>query len=621
MKLHPSVFQAIADQAPLRVTVWKVSADGLQLLYLNERARNEAAIEKPGPEVTLSAIFPGRLTQATEESLRETMTKVATDESAAVFRDFEFEEHHEESYWYRTDLVPLGDGMVAILDLGNMVAAQRALSEIVRSSDDAILGKTLEGEIIAWNEGAERIYGYTAAEIIGKSILTLVPSGLESEITGFHERIRLGKKIIRHETRRVRKDGGIIDVTLTISPIRNPEGQIIGASTVARDITFIKKLQAKVRQQDNLERLGSMASGIAHDFNNLLVGILGNTDLVRSSLPGDNLAQRNLDMIARLSVRASELCKQMLNFSGEKLSMTEPVNVSELALDVAQTLRSGLSESIEVKLQLAEGLEAISINKAELKQLLMHLLENAIDAVGSTSGSAITISTGMLAGAQLDQSAMAVPPILFSDNFVSIEVADTGIGMDAEVQAKMFDPYFTTKPAGNGLGLAAVLGVVRNHSGGISVESEPGRGTAIKVYFPTSPSGLEEEESIDWKGSKQVVLVVDEDETVRTTTREILEGAGFQVVTAKNGLQGLDIFRRHAYEIAVVLLDWTMPQKRGEETLRAMKRVRKDVRVVLSSSMALDVKERLAATGGTDVLTKPYRASTLIFRIFRALRR
>ncbi len=617
--MEKTTFLAIVDQIPLRVSVWKITDGPPALVYLNPAALAAARFDAPAPQRTVDELFAETLEESCARRLEEALREAVDGSGPVRFREVDFVKPHT-SPWYTIDLLPLGEGRVAILDEGEAHAVRRIHEAIVANSDDAILSKTLDGTVNSWNRAAEQMYGYSAGEMIGRSIKTLVPEGEGAEVDDFHTRLAQGEKIARHETRRVRKDGEVLDVSLTISPLRDVAGKIRGASTIARDITLVKRLQAQVQQQENLERLGALASGIAHDFSNLLVGVIGNADLLRTRLAQDDPAQRQLEMITKLSVRASELCKQMLNYSGEQLSLSEPVDVSAVCRDVAELFGDGLPPEVDLRLELDDGLPTVSLNPTELRQLLLNLLHNAHTALAGCAEKQLVLATSVVESHTLDPSSMAVRPVQLGPPLVAVEVRDTGCGMSAEVQARMFDPYFTTREQGHGLGLATVLGVVRNHFGGVTVESAPGRGTTVRVLFPVFVAPDEDEQALDWSRAKRVVMVVDDERTVRDVARDILFGAGIQVVTVSGGAQAVSTFRRHTDQIALVILDLTMPEMDGRDTLRALRQVRKDVRVVISSGYDMETALADLEDEPTGFLPKPYRASTLIFSVFQALR-
>jgi PAS domain S-box-containing protein len=498
----------------------------------------------------------------------------------------------------------------------------RQLAAIVESSEDAIIGTDLDGTITSWNAGAQRLYGYTAAEAIGARALMLIPSERLAEFDDIFATIRSDECVHQLETVRRRKDGRPVDVSMSVSPIHGPDGRVIGASAIARDITERKRaaeqqrrLEGQLQQAQKLESLGVLAGGIAHDFNNLLVGILGNAELVWDATPADAPAREPLERIRRSANRAADLTKQMLAYSGKGQFVVEPLDLSSRVREMSELLNASMSKSVRLHKQLAEDLPRIEADAAQMSQVIMNLITNASEAIGDGGGTCslrtgvMEVDAGYLDGARVGADAPA-------GRYVYIEVSDSGCGMDEETAARIFEPFFTTKFTGRGLGLAAVLGIVRGHHGAIKVESAPGRGTTIRVLFPVTGQSARTRTSLQQlppAGSgARIVLVVDDEEEVRSVAKEILERDGFRVLLAEDGREAQAMYRAHADDIDVVLLDLTMPHADGEVTLGEIRRVRNDAAVVLSSGYtAEDVSRRFAGVELSGFLQKPYTAQAL----------
>ncbi len=290
----------------------------------------------------------------------------------------------------------------------------------------------------------------------------------------------------------------------------------------------------------------------------------------------------------------------MLAYAGKGRFVVETINLSRLVEELTRLLHVSISKKVMLRCQLAEGLPAIEADPAQLRQLAMNLVINAADAIGDADG-VITISTGTM---QCDENCLlggqlTAPPI--PGRYVYLEVIDTGCGMDAKTQARIFDPFFTTKFAGRGLGLAAVLGIVRSHRGALKVESEPGRGTTFRVLFPASAkdaaSAKPEGKQPPWRG-KGTILLVDDEEPVRNVSGKMLERSGFAVLRAGDGLEAIELFRAHGAEVACVLLDLAMPRMDGEETFKELRRIQPDVRVVLASGYSdQEISQRFLNAG------------------------
>ena len=487
-------------------------------------------------------------------------------------------------------------------------AISAQLRAIVESSDDAILSKDLNGVIQSWNHGAELIYGFAAKEAIGKTMSIVVPLDRMHEEDEMMERIRHGGRVKHFETVRVRKDGRQIHVSVTTSPIRNPEGEIAGVSYISRDITERKDWEEQIRQTQKLESLGVLAGGLAHDFNNLLTGVMGNASLAMEELAGNNPTRTRIAEVLEGGERAALLVRQMLAYAGKGRFVIEPVNLSSQVAEIVPLVQTSLAHKVELNLRLADDLPLIEADPSQLQQLVMNLAINAAEAVGETAG-AVTITTS----ARETQG----------ERQVVLEVRDTGCGMDDVTRSRIFDPFFTTKFTGRGLGLSAVLGIIRGHRGCISVESTPGHGSTFTVILP-APAPVDRSEAK--KSPSEVrgyghVLVVDDEDLVRDMARFTLERCGYTVETASGGVAAVAMYAARPHEFDAVLLDLTMPGMNGEETLKRILLVRPDARVVVSSGFSeADALQRFGNRGVAGFLQKPYTAPVLARTIKQALK-
>jgi len=482
------------------------------------------------------------------------------------------------------------------------------LRAIVESSEDAILSKDLEGTIESWNHGAAQIFGYTADEAIGKSIALLVPPERSDEESEIIERIRRGGRVTHFETVRVHKDGRRIDVSLTISPIRNGKGEVVGVSHVARDISEQKKLEAQMHQAQKLESLGVLAGGLAHDFNNLLTGVLGNASLAMEEVGADHPARPRLEEILASGERAAVLVRQMLAYAGKGGFAVERVDLSRQISESVPLIRASLAPGVPLLLELDPNLPAVEADPAQIRQMILNLAINAAEAVGQGSGS-VRLATGSReSGGELQ---------------VVLQVKDTGCGMDDATKARIFDPFFSTKFTGRGLGLPAVLGIIRAHRGTISVESAPGRGSTFTVVLPAveslEPTGQREPQELvrgyGW------ILVVDGEDLVRDMARVTLQRAGYTVETAADVPSAVEVFTRRSQEFDAVLLDLSLPAVNGDEALGALRRIRANVRVVgCSAHSEAEAAQMFAGLGMAGFLQKPYTQTTLTRKLKQTLR-
>ena len=433
------------------------------------------------------------------------------------------------------------------------------------------------------------------------------------------------------ETEGVRGDGTRIPVRLRAFPLLNPDGTAAGFIEIVEDITEHKQmeeerrdLERQMQHAQKLESLGVLAGGIAHDFNNILMAILGNADLALYWLHDHDPSRENVREIKRAARRAAELAKQMLAYSGRGTFVIEPIRLNELVGEMGNLLEVSIPKNAILRNNFTEALPTIEGDAAQIRQIVMNLIVNAAEAVDEKGGT-ITVTTGAM---DCDRDYLdSVNEILRAGYdaplpeglYVYAEVADSGCGMDAETQARMFDPFFTTKFQGRGLGLAAVLGIVRSHRGAIQIYSEPGKGTTIKVLFPAAdgsgrpakPATNDLVESHEWRGSG-TVLIADDEETVRSVGRQMLELMGFDVIAVTDGREAVGAFREHAEDIVCVLIDLTMPNLNGRETFREIRRVRPDAAVVLTSGYHEDEATRsFTGKGLAGFIQKPYQLNQL----------
>lgn len=406
-------------------------------------------------------------------------------------------------------------------------------------------------------------------------------------------------------------------------PYYDNNGKMIGVLGILQDITQRKKaeeerhrLESQIQHSQKLESLGILAGGIAHDFNNLLMGILGNADLALMEVPTASPARENMKQIETAALRAADLTRQMLAYSGKGQFMIQPLNLSKLIEEMAHLLEVSISKKAILRYDFKYELPSVQADPSQLRQVFMNLITNASDALEDNSG-IITIRTDVI---QVDRYYFANTYLnenLPEGTYVFAEISDTGCGMTPEVQAKIFDPFFTTKFTGRGLGLAAVLGIVRGHQGAIRVYSNDNLGTTFKVLFPCSdeeaiPFKIDEAELGQWRG-QGTILIVDDEEIVLAVARQSLEGAGFEVLVAHDGQEGVDMFKENSGQISAVVLDMTMPCMNGEETFREIRRIRADATVILSSGYnEQEATTRFAGKGLSGFIQKPYRPVELV---------
>ncbi|MFA6148232.1 MAG: response regulator [bacterium] len=371
------------------------------------------------------------------------------------------------------------------------------------------------------------------------------------------------------------------------------------------------RLEEKVRQAQKLESLGVLAGGIAHDFNNILMAVLGHAELALEETSPMSAARGSLAEITTAARRAADLCRQMLAYAGKASFALERMMLRDLVEEMAHLLKTAISKKVILNLNLEGGIPPILADPSQIRQIVMNLIINASEAIGDRSG-VITVSVGATRCDEEYLSGTEMSDNLAPGLYVHLIVTDTGIGMDTGTRSRIFEPFFSTKFTGRGLGLAAVLGIVRAHKGGLKVYSEPGKGTTFKILFPALTEGEDAPRSpefsplADWRG-KGTILLVDDEESLVALGARMLEHLGFTVLTATDGLDAVELYRARGKEIDLVLMDLTMPHMDGAEAFGELRRLNPDVRVVLASGYSHeDVASRFAGKSLDGVLQKPY---------------
>jgi PAS domain S-box-containing protein len=500
--------------------------------------------------------------------------------------------------------------------------SEEKFRDLFETCRDAIfIAEVSTGRLVDANEAASRLVGLPKEKIVGMHQSALhPPEEVERYKSVFSDSLNAVSGAIT-DVYVQHSHGERIPVEISNSFLASGDRQLIpGFFRVGTDRKRLEeerqKLERQIQHAQKLESLGVLAGGIAHDFNNLLMGVLGYADLALMELSPEAPARASVQQIETAALRAAELTKQMLAYSGKGKFVIQPLNLSKLVEEMAHLLQVSVSKKAILRYNFVENLPSIEGDATQIRQVVMNLITNASDAIGDSSG-VITVGTGVMEVDQAYLREIFVDGKMKEGFYTYVEVSDTGCGMDAATRSKIFDPFFTTKFTGRGLGLAAVLGIVRGHFGGIKVYSESGRGTTFKVLFPCinqPEETLAPKATINnpWRGSG-TVLIVDDEETVRAVGKMALEQAGFTVLVASDGREGVRVFGERAPEITLVLLDMTMPHMNGEEAFREMRRVRPDIRIILSSGYnEQDATNHFAGKGLAGFIQKPYRPIELI---------
>ena len=658
-----------------------------------------------------------------------------------------------EFRWHLTRITKLPDeyGRLRLLgtaiDIHDRKRAEQTralLASIVESSSEALIGLDLEGRITSWNAAAERLFGYKAAKVLGRSVAIL--RSLETE-TGLREalaRVAAGETVESHETIRATAQGRELSVFVSFSPIRDEAGRVTGAFKTVRDVTEQRRVERELRtaherfrvaqkalragiwernlisgeghwspelyeliglepsapptleswlkcvHPDDLERvrrnmvraierqeelrhqfrivrngqvrwittfgqvvadpghparligisidttdlhtaeeavrqaarfesIARLAGGVAHDFNNLLAGIMGGASFIAEVLPEDHPSRSMLDLILRSSERAAQLTRQLLAYAGQGAFAVCRLDLSRTVQEACSLVRGSFSSRVEFEVQTGWDLPPIEADPNQVRDVVLNLVVNASEAIGDGIGS-VRVRTGI---ERLDRTAIAAR---FSGMDVApgayayLEVQDTGPGMASDVANRIFEPFFTTKFMGRGLGLSAVQGIVRGHRGAIELETSPGAGTRFRIFFPVAAREVPESAPGMVEARGRSVLVIDDEEAVRDVVRAVLSRAGYTVLTASDGLAGLETFRSRESQISLVILDVSMPKMSGAEVLAEIRRSGASVQILITSGYP--ESEAMARIEREDIagfLQKPFTVRQLAKLIGRLL--
>ncbi len=497
-------------------------------------------------------------------------------------------------------------------------ASEQRFRELFQNVADPIYISDMSGTIVAANDQACRELGYSPEELLSMHIRDLDAEYDDQDKVAAHFNEYSTSASFTFESVHRRKDASLLPVELSVRII-DFAGQpsVMG---VARNISERKrteeerhKLEQQLLHAQKLESLGVLAGGIAHDFNNILTAIIGNAELAMMRLNPESPVLENLQRIENAAARAADLARQMLAYSGKGRFVIEAIDLNRLIEEMGHMLEVSISKKAVLRYNLVGPLPAIDVDATQIRQIIMNLVINASEAIGEKSG-LIVITTGCMEGSEAYlQDAWLTDPIP-EGLYVTLEISDTGCGMDKETMGKIFDPFFTTKFTGRGLGMAAVLGIIRGHKGAIKVYSEPDKGSSFKVLLPAGERPVELFNGIEnhdhWRGSG-VVLLVDDEETVRAIGGEMLRELGFDVVTANDGREAVAQFRARN-DISLVILDLTMPHMDGEQCFRELRMLDSSVQVIMSSGFSeYEVTQKFSGKGLAGFIQKPYKLSAL----------
>jgi PAS domain S-box-containing protein len=552
-------------------------------------------------------------------------------------------------FWANGVMIGLRDGAGEVIGLAKIVrddTERKRAEELLQyqlNLADAITTNAAEALFLIDNEGritfanptAEATFGWSKDELVGEylqeKLLGRRPEGpgyvlsecLHSAVLTSGQTLRSDDEVFLH------RDGRMVPVSCSAAPIKSDD-VIAGAVLVVRDLSEQKRAEAldreneeALQQSQKLESIGVLAGGIAHDFNNLLTGIMGNAGLARRALVAGRAEQAAglLGDVLAASERAADLTRQLLAYAGKGRFVIQPVDLCKLVSEVSTLIRASISKKITLVLDVPDNCPLVEADRAQLQQLVMNLVINGGEAIGDEPGT-LTVRVRLEHFTERRERVRTEGFPISAGDYVRIDVTDTGAGMDAETRNRIFEPFFTTKFLGRGLGLSAALGIVRGHRGAIGVRSEPGRGTTFTVLLPVPRESRRADRfSGHYAGEQDLqgvgtILVVDDEEGVRSLVSNVLEAAGYTVVVATDGAGAVERLRDLGERVRLILLDLTMPILGGAEAAMELRRLQPEILIVAMSGYGdIEVMQRFSEVGVDDFLAKPFTPDQLASKV------
>jgi two-component system cell cycle sensor histidine kinase/response regulator CckA len=600
----------------------------MRVRFLNAVARRDILARGDDP-----ARYPGGdlwelLRYGAESTARLAVERAARDRVVTYFTT----RGSHGPFWIEVDVVPLEQGCL----LYYRDATDRRIAEDARVASESELRVTSErlhewmsdaplavfvvdehAHVLLWNRAAEQMFQWTAEEVMGHAL----PFPPEDEHAGFEanlQQMRGGESLGAKPERRRRKDGAILDVQISTSPMRNKTGEVVGAIVMAMDVTAQRKLETQLRMAQKMEAVGLLAGGVAHDFNNLLTAIRGFSSLLQMTVEHDEQSLEFLGEINKAADRAAALTAQLLAFSRRQLLRPEPLDLNARVRDLERMLQMLMREHGSLSLTLAPDLHQVLADPGQIEQVILNLVVNGRDAVRAAAGGVVSIRTSNadLAGdfAQWGETEAPGP-------YVRLDVIDNGIGMDKAIQARIFDPFFTTKESGQGtgLGLATVFGIVKQSGGYVSVESEPGVGSTFSVYLPQAKGEQRQinPHRVGSGGGNEQILLVEDEAGVRRVARRALELHGYRVSEASDGPSAMLL--AESIEIDMVVTDVMMPGMIGPVLVRNLRRNRPDLPALFMSGHTDEILRDGLLDPSTPFLPKPFTPVQLAQKVREVL--
>jgi PAS domain S-box-containing protein len=494
--------------------------------------------------------------------------------------------------------------------------ARVRLSAVVEQSAESIVITGLDGTIEYVNPAFERLTGYAREELIGQNSRVLKSGTHDEDLSrGLWASLSAGVAWSGRFTNG-RKDGTLFEAAAVVFPVRGTAGDVVNYVSGMRDVTHERQIEAQLLQAQKMEVAGRLAAGVAHDFNNLITVITGRAQLLLHNAALTDGQRRDLELIRETGTRAAGLTRQLLAFSRKQTIAPQVLDLNAALANMDRMLRRLIGEDVELTMVAGPDLGNVKADPGQIEQVVMNLVVNAGDAM--PDGGRLTVTT---ASARIDEDGARLGVSLPPGEYVTLSVADTGCGMDAETRAHVFEPFFTTKAAdkGTGLGLATVYGIVTQSAGGIAIESEPGRGATFRIFLPRV------HEEVEARGTgrrprlpegRETVLMAEDEGGVRAVAREVLTLCGYTVLEGCNGREALELGRRHRGPIHLLLTDVVMPQMSGPELAEQLKAARPVMKVLFMSGYTDDqLAFRRVADGQTPLIEKPFTTEALARKV------
>jgi PAS domain S-box-containing protein len=499
--------------------------------------------------------------------------------------------------------------------------ARDFLQSITENSPDAIITTDGRGLVTYFSRGAEAMFGYSAEEMIGTSVVDLYPGGRE-EARSVKGRLAEEGLLRNYESGFLAKDGRRVEISASISVLRDASGAAVGTLGLLKDIAERRQLEEQLRQSQKMDAIGRLAGGIAHDFNNLLTVIAGRAQMILARLRPEEPIHRDATLVRTTADRAAALTQQLLAFSRKQVLQPQVLDLNAVTTAMEPMLSRLIGEDIELAVVPAAGLDRVKADPGQIEQVIVNLVVNSRDAM--PQGGRLTIET---ANVELDEAYARRHVSVPAGQYVMLAVSDSGSGMDEQTRSRVFEPFFTTKEPGKGtgLGLATVYGIVKQSGGDIRLYSEVGTGTTFRIYLPrvaemvSLPDPATSVSATPPRGDETVLLVEDEPE-VRDLAREILEGSGYTVLQACDALEAVFIAERHAGPIHLLLTDVIMPRQSGRALVERLRPLRPEMQVLYMSGYT---NEAIVRHGVLDpdtlFIQKPFSPAALGHKVRAAI--